>query len=189
MGKQTPPILTETTVSNATLAEQAAQCIAENSAAQLADPAEVRQEFEQHLLYLAEAVQAKEESLFTDYMEWLQQQAGSNAGYLKAQLHCVRGVLEDHAPPEQAEMIAAYLTTAASCVDNTCDRSGVDDTFKRTDDYVVLDFAGTWHLTPKVELYGKVDNVLDDQEIVSRSPAGARPNKPRTAYIGTRLRF
>ncbi|MGM0646194.1 MAG: cobalamin B12-binding domain-containing protein [Thermodesulfobacteriota bacterium] len=121
MGKQTPPILTETTVSNAALAEQAAKCLEENSAEPLSDPAEARQEFEQHLLYLAEAVQAKERSLFTDYIEWLQQQAGSNAGYLKAQLHCVRGVLEGYASPEQAETIAAYLTTAASCVDNACD--------------------------------------------------------------------
>ena len=28
-----------------------------------------------------------------------------------------------------------------------------------------------------------------DQEIVSRDPAGARPNKPRTGYLGMKVRF
>ena len=38
-------------------------------------------------------------------------------------------------------------------------------------------------------VYAKVDNVFDDQEIVSRDPAGARPNKPRTGYLGMKVRF
>ena len=113
-------------------------------------------------------------------------QEGDNLVYLPENLLSLTLGLEERGQ-WSTSLSASY--TDEMCVDNTCDRSGVDDTFKRTDDYVVLDFAGTWHLTPEVELYGKVDNVLDDQEIVSRSPAGARPNKPRTAYIGTRLRF
>jgi Fe(3+) dicitrate transport protein len=40
-----------------------------------------------------------------------------------------------------------------------------------------------------MEVYAKVDNVFDDQEIVSRDPAGARPNKPRTGYLGMKVRF
>jgi Fe(3+) dicitrate transport protein len=40
-----------------------------------------------------------------------------------------------------------------------------------------------------VEVYAKVDNLFDDQEIVARSPDGARPNSPRTAYMGVRVGF
>ncbi len=109
---------------------------------------------------------------------------GDNFRYLPENLLSLTLGLEER-ESWSTSLSASY--TDEMCSTNTCDRSGVDD--MRTDDYVVLDWAGTWHLTPEVELYGKVDNVLDDQEIVSRSPAGARPNKPRTAYIGTRLRF
>jgi Fe(3+) dicitrate transport protein len=34
-----------------------------------------------------------------------------------------------------------------------------------------------------------VDNLLDEQAIVSRQPDGARPNKPRTASVGFELSF
>ena len=124
MGEHTTPILTQSTISYAELAQQATQCLGESSAEQLSDPGAARQEFEQHLLYLDEAVQAKEQALFTDYMEWLQQQAGSDTGYIQAQLQCVRRVLKNYASPEEAETIAAYLTAAASCVDNTCVEPG-----------------------------------------------------------------
>lgn len=75
------------------------------------------------------------------------------------------------------------------CIDNTCDRAGVDDTFLRTDSYVVFDAVASYRLTPDVEVYAKVDNLLDDQEIIARSPAGARPNKPRTGYAGIKVNF
>ena len=36
-------------------------------------------------------------------------------------------------------------------------------------------------------VYFKMDKRFDTRKIVSRSPAGARPNKPLTAYIGLNL--
>ncbi len=38
-------------------------------------------------------------------------------------------------------------------------------------------------------VYLKVENLLDERAIVSRQPDGARPNKPRTAYVGVEWRF
>ena len=35
----------------------------------------------------------------------------------------------------------------------------------------------------------KVENLFDEQAIVSRQPDGARPNKPRTASVGVEYRF
>ncbi|MBL4570940.1 MAG: TonB-dependent receptor [Alcanivorax sp.] len=79
--------------------------------------------------------------------------------------------------------------TENMCIDNTCDRPGEPTTFKRTSDYVIADVVATYHVNSDMEVYAKVDNVFDDQEIVSRDPAGARPNKPRTGYLGMKVRF
>ena len=76
-----------------------------------------------------------------------------------------------------------------TCSDNTCDRSGTDNIFRKTDDYTLVDLSGSYALNPSSRVYAKVDNVLDDQEIVSRSPHGARPNLPRTAYVGISVDF
>ena len=79
--------------------------------------------------------------------------------------------------------------TDGMCIDNSCDRTGQSTTFKRTSDYVIADVVATYHVNSDMEVYAKVDNVFDDQEIVSRDPAGARPNKPRTGYVGMKVRF
>ena len=85
----------------------------------------------------------------------------------------------------------AYLTTVyvdEMCINNACDRPG-SGRFDRTDDVVVVDLATSYYLNSDVEVYAKVDNLLDDQEIVARTPDGARPNAPRTAYMGVRVAF
>ena len=79
--------------------------------------------------------------------------------------------------------------TDGMCIDNSCDRAGQVTTFKRTSDYVIADIVATYQVNSDMEVYAKVDNVFDDQEIVSRDPAGARPNKPRTGYVGMKVHF
>mgnify|MGYP002713164083 CR=1 FL=1 len=75
------------------------------------------------------------------------------------------------------------------CNDNSCGRPGVDDSFLETDSYLVFDLVTQYPLNEMTSLYLKVDNLLDDQEIVARSPGGVRPNKPRTATIGVKFSF
>lgn len=84
-----------------------------------------------------------------------------------------------------AYLNASYLD--ALCMDTTCARDGVDDRFLETDDLLVFDLSASYPLNERVRLYTRIDNLLDDQEIVARSPLGARPNKPRTAYLGLRI--
>ncbi len=78
-----------------------------------------------------------------------------------------------------------------SCVDVTCRRIGSDpsERFRRTEDYWVFDLSTSYPLTPSAEVYARIDNLLDEQAIVARNPAGARSNKPRTGYLGVRLYF
>lgn len=86
----------------------------------------------------------------------------------------------------------AYLNASyvdETCSNTRCDRSGVDDTFLRTADLLVFDASASYPLSKRSTAYVKVDNVLDEQDIVSRKPDGARANKPRTIYLGLKLSF
>jgi len=58
-----------------------------------------------------------------------------------------------------------------------------------TDSYYVVDLAGKYHFTPKIAATARVDNLLDNEYMVSRRPAGVRPGKPRQAFVGVQLSF
>lgn len=78
--------------------------------------------------------------------------------------------------------------TDDACTTDACDKK-VDDTFLKTDSLWVVDFATHYQLNDQVQAYLKVDNLLDEQEVVSRSPYGARANKPRAAMLGLKVSF
>jgi len=75
------------------------------------------------------------------------------------------------------------------CVDTTCDRAGVNDQFLKTDDFIVVDWTAGYALAEDTRVYAKINNVLDEEAIVSRKPDGARPNMPRTFYMGVNWEF
>ena len=55
--------------------------------------------------------------------------------------------------------------------------------------YTVFDFSATYDLDTYGLVYFKVDNLLDNQVIVSRRPYGARPSKPQQFQLGYQYRF
>ncbi|MFK7828244.1 MAG: TonB-dependent receptor family protein [Congregibacter sp.] len=74
-----------------------------------------------------------------------------------------------------------------SCVSIGCNRDG--DRFNRTEDLWVTDLISRYALNSDAVLFLKVENLFDEQSIVSRQPDGARPNKPRTASVGLQYQF
>ena len=74
-----------------------------------------------------------------------------------------------------------------TCVRIGCNRDG--GVFERTEDLLVADLISRYALNDALLVFLKVENLLDEQSIVSRQPAGARPNKPRTASIGVQYTF
>jgi len=111
---------------------------------------------------------------------------GDNLADLPENVVSVRAGLRD------GNLWDAYINISyvdETCINNSCDRSGTDTTFRKTDDYTVVDLSSSYALNSSTRVYAKVDNVLDDQEIVSRSFSGARPNLPRTAYVGISVDF
>ncbi len=55
------------------------------------------------------------------------------------------------------------------------------------DSHWVMDLAAGFSVNDRFELFGRIDNILDNNYVVARRPAGLRPGKPRTAVVGFRL--
>ena len=58
-----------------------------------------------------------------------------------------------------------------------------------TDEIVQLDLSASYLLNADTKAYFKVDNLTDEQNLVSRRPFGARPGKPRQMSIGIKYQF
>ena len=110
---------------------------------------------------------------------------GDNLAYLPEHVFNVRAGVKN------GDLWDVYLNVAYvddMCIDNECERGG-DNTFRKTDQYTVADLSGSYRVAEGARVFARVDNLFDDQEIVARSPAGARPNLPRTAFVGMSVDF
>lgn len=67
------------------------------------------------------------------------------------------------------------------CVEASC------GAFEKTDSSFTADIAGHYRINKNISLVARVENVTDEEDIVSRHPYGARPNKPRTGILGIRV--
>jgi len=82
-------------------------------------------------------------------------------------------------------LVVKYLDE--QCARVACNRS--DGELQVTDDLLVVDWISRYAFNDNMELFLKLENLFDEQEIISRNPDGARPNKPRTAIVGVEVRF
>lgn len=73
------------------------------------------------------------------------------------------------------------------CVNIGCNRD--NDAFNRTEELWVTDLISRYAFRDDTAVFVKVENLFDEQAIVSRDPEGARPNKPLTASLGVQYRF
>ena len=82
-------------------------------------------------------------------------------------------------------LVATYL-------DELCSSAGCNDTatsLDETESLFTVDYISRYQLTRSAHVFFKVDNLFDQQRIVSRLPDGARPNLPRTASLGVSVDF
>lgn len=59
----------------------------------------------------------------------------------------------------------------------------------KTKDYITADISASYQVSDSSKVFVKATNLLDEQEIVSRRPYGARPNAPRMVYAGYKYSF
>ncbi|HIL35050.1 MAG TPA: TonB-dependent receptor [Nitrospiria bacterium] len=62
-----------------------------------------------------------------------------------------------------------------------------DARFGKTDSYFVADLTGFYRISEEVKLFGGVQNLFDEEYIVSRQPHGPRPGMPLFGYVGIEL--
>lgn len=67
--------------------------------------------------------------------------------------------------------------------------SGAFSSSEGSDDFVVLDLAARYQVLPKLELNGRIDNLLDEEYVVARRPYGARPGKSQVFQVGVVYRY
>lgn len=82
-------------------------------------------------------------------------------------------------------LVATYIDE--TCVSNGCNES--NDPLDKTDALTTVDLISRYQLNNGPEVFVKASNIFDDQEIISRSPYGARPNMARTIALGMDYRF
>ncbi|MCA9247831.1 MAG: TonB-dependent receptor [Planctomycetales bacterium] len=64
-----------------------------------------------------------------------------------------------------------------------------DARFGRTDDYFIWDISFWGKLTHNWEVFGGLQNIFDEQYIVSRHPHGPRPGAPFFGYVGLQATY
>ncbi len=75
--------------------------------------------------------------------------------------------------------------TSANNVENQLNGNGDPDSrFGKTDSYFVTDISAFYRVTDTIKLFGGVQNLFDDEYVVSRQPHGPRPGMPQFAYAG-----
>lgn len=60
---------------------------------------------------------------------------------------------------------------------------------KKTDSHVVFDLVGEYLAAEGLTLFATVENLFDQEYVVARRPAGARPGRPQTFMAGLKYTF
>ena len=111
-------------------------------------------------------------------------ESGDSLKDVPARVFSVRAGLE-HDSGWNNYIVGKYITEMCSVAG--CNRTAGE--YEKTEDLFVADFISRIQLEENVEVFFKTENIFDTQHIVSRSPDGARPNKPRTTSIGVKYDF
>ena len=118
----------------------------------------------------------------SDFSMWGDVKVGDTLPYLpENQLTLDIGLVANN---WQVNLITRYTSEMTEASGENVLLSG-----ETTEALTIVDLAASYELGKMGSVYFKLDNLLDDQEIVSRRPYGARPSKPRTAVIGYQYSF
>ena len=118
----------------------------------------------------------------SDFDEWGDVQPGDTLPYLPE--HQAQVMLGLVAQRWQANLTASY--TDEMRINAGSGPTGPADS---TDSAFIVDLAADWMLSDSFSLFARIENALDDVYAVAWRPAGARPGRPRTAFVGFNARF
>lgn len=121
-------------------------------------------------------------SFETSFSQWGDVSVGNELPYLpEHQLSVEIGVQSEN---WQASLLVKYVSEMSEAAGSNTELSGM-----KTDELVQLDLSSWYQLNEQIKLYAKIDNITNEETIVSRRPFGARSGKPQQAIIGVKYQF
>ncbi len=121
-------------------------------------------------------------SFDSSFSQWGRVEVGDELPYLPEHQLSVEVSLQ--AENWQASLLCKYVSEMSEAAGTNTELEGLF-----SDELTQLDFSSWYQLNDSLKVYGKIDNITDEQVIVSRRPFGARPGKPRQAIIGVKYSF
>lgn len=128
-------------------------------------------------------------TFYSDFEQWGFVNAGDAVPYLAENMLTLSiGLSSDN---WQASILINYSDEMPESAQTALTGSEFDSTLAglKTDDYTIIDLSASYDVDTRSQLYLKLDNILDSNDIVSRRPFGARPTKPRQFMAGYKYRF
>ncbi len=121
-------------------------------------------------------------NFISEFEGWGEVEAGDKLAYLAPnQLALVLGLNYDKIGLNLSGRYQDAMRTVAS--------QGEIPIGESTDAYFILDANMSYRLRPKVTMFSSVSNLTDEVAVISRNPAGLRPNLPRTFAAGLKVNF
>ena len=118
----------------------------------------------------------------SEFEQWGSVEKGDSLPYLAD--HQINFEIGFAASDWQTNLSIKYISEMKEAAGSDVTLSGV-----KTDASVVVDLSASYNLGQYGKVYAKVDNLLDEEYVVSRRPYGARPGKPQQISIGYKYQF
>jgi Fe(3+) dicitrate transport protein len=119
-------------------------------------------------------------SFMSSFEEWGSVKAGDELPYLpRNQLYLAAGLETDEWDVSVSGKFVDEMRTRAG--------SGAIDPSRRIDAYWTVDMAGEYKVTDTLSAFATIENMLDEEYVAARRPAGARPGMPMTAMAGVKI--
>jgi Fe(3+) dicitrate transport protein len=129
------------------------------------------------------------QTFYSEFNQWGFVNAGDPVPYLaQNMLSASVGVKGEQ---WQSSLLVNYSDTMPESAQRILRENDQDSTLTglSTDSFIIVDISGAYSITEKSQVYARIDNLLGSENIISRRPFGARPNKPRTLSIGYKYKF
>lgn len=88
-----------------------------------------------------------------------------------------------------ANYVGETFTSANNTGEQLNGEGDPDSRFGKTDDYIIADVSAYYQFAKGIKILGGVQNLSDEEYLVSRQPHGPRPGMPIFAYGGFELDF
>jgi len=84
----------------------------------------------------------------------------------------------------RASFVDETFTSANNASAEVNGLGAADARFGKTDSYKIVDIAAYYDVKTDLQIFAGIQNLFEEEYIVSRQPHGPRPDAPRTWYVG-----